>query len=385
MIEWMFWTAWFLFWGVFLFRIVLSRRYCRQQREKEYRVDEKEYTVLQPILSGDGSLKNCLLGNLQQTTEMNFIWLLDRSDAEGIRIAEELLEQTGDQKRVQLIFFGPSPAQSNPKVFKLKAGLASVKTKYTMVVDDDTIISFSHFFKEAGKYAARQDEWLATGLPYHVCQGNMWTSLVAAFVNSQSLLSYLPLALLKQSNTINGMFYWCETELLRKTNAFSVIEEYVCDDYELARYLKKRQIGRIQATVPCGVHTSVQNGKMYVQLMKRWLVFANHYFKKEMTGLTFVCTIAPVLLQSFLLVMSLFSGFAYFAVFTISVLLQTVFLLVYRKEATGVPTALKEIWYEGTIGFLIMAVYVYALLFPKRIVWRNKKMRMVDGRIEVED
>ena len=44
------------------------------------KIDESKYTIVQPILSGDPRLEKDLTANLKNTTDMEFIWLVDKSD-----------------------------------------------------------------------------------------------------------------------------------------------------------------------------------------------------------------------------------------------------------------------------------------------------------------
>jgi len=60
-------------------------------------IDEKKYTVLQPILSGDPRLEEDLKANLKNTTDMKFIWLVDKSDKVAINTVENILKKCNSE------------------------------------------------------------------------------------------------------------------------------------------------------------------------------------------------------------------------------------------------------------------------------------------------
>ena len=47
---------------------------------KKTEIDENKYTIVQPILSGDPRLEDDLIANLKNTTDIKFIWLVDKND-----------------------------------------------------------------------------------------------------------------------------------------------------------------------------------------------------------------------------------------------------------------------------------------------------------------
>ena len=55
-------------------------------------INESNYTVIQPILSGDTRLEEDLTANLVNTEKMKFIWLVDKSDSTAIKTVEKILK-----------------------------------------------------------------------------------------------------------------------------------------------------------------------------------------------------------------------------------------------------------------------------------------------------
>ena len=81
-------------------------------------------SVLQPILSGDPTLRDCLESNLRVRTRypLEFIWLVDNDDAAARATCAELAG-ANDRHPVQIVALPPPAQRANPKTVKLVAGL----------------------------------------------------------------------------------------------------------------------------------------------------------------------------------------------------------------------------------------------------------------------
>ncbi|MFN8477910.1 MAG: glycosyltransferase [Kouleothrix sp.] len=73
------------------------------------------------------------------------------------------------------------------------------------VLDDDTRSPDGAF--ECAALPGQPCAGLVFGLPFYTSFGTFWSRLVAYFVNSNSLLTYVPYTMLRAPITINGMFY----------------------------------------------------------------------------------------------------------------------------------------------------------------------------------
>ena len=104
------------------------------------KIDESKYTIVQPILSGDPRLEEDLTANLKNTTDMEFIWLVDKSDKIAIQTAEKILKNKNYSNRIEIYYLDDVPQEVNPKIFKLEQVVDKIKTEYTIILDDDSVI-----------------------------------------------------------------------------------------------------------------------------------------------------------------------------------------------------------------------------------------------------
>ena len=361
-------------------------------------INENKYTVLQPILSGDPRLEEDLIANLKNTTDMKFIWLVDKSDKMAIDTVENILKDKNYSNRIEVYYLDDVPQELNPKIFKLAQVVDKIKTEYSIILDDDAVIDRKKL-DELSVYEKDKSEWIATGIPFNYNIKGFYSKLISAFINSNSIFSYFSLSFLKENKTINGMFYILRTDILKKYSAFENIKYWLCDDLALATYLLSKDVKIIQSTIFCNVRNTVPNFKRYILLMKRWLLFSNVYMKNAFSIKFLFIILLPALLPTVLLFLSFYLGINYLVIvlnlFIVKVaLFYIIRLFIYqgvREEKTAKKSDFivfspqtKELLYELLSEFLLPFMLIFTLLTPPVIIWRNKKIRVKDGKIHYE-
>ena len=360
-------------------------------------INEKKYTVLQPILSGDPRLEEDLTANLKNTTDMKFIWLVDKSDKVAINTVENILKDKNYSNRIEVYYSDDVPQELNPKIFKLAQVVDKIKTEYSIILDDDAVIDRKKL-DELSVYEKDKSEWIATGIPFNYNIKGFYSKLISAFINSNSIFSYFSMSFLKENKTINGMFYILRTDILKKYSAFDEIKYWLCDDLALATYLLSKKVKIIQSTIFCNVRNTVPSLKRYILLMKRWLLFSNVYMKNAFSTKFLFIILLPTLLPTILLFFSFYLGIDYLVIvlnlFIGKIaLFHIVRLFIYqgnyeensfKKSLFVFSPQTTEILYELLSEFLLPFMLIYTLLTPPVILWRNKKIRVKDGKIHYE-
>ena len=360
-------------------------------------INEKKYTVLQPILSGDPRLEEDLIANLKNTTDMKFIWLVDKSDKVAINTVENILKDKNYSNRIEVYYLDDVPQELNPKIFKLAQVVDKIKTEYSIILDDDAVIDRKKL-DELSVYEKDKSEWIATGIPFNYNIKGFYSKLISAFINSNSIFSYFSMSFLKENKTINGMFYILRTDILKKYSAFEEIKYWLCDDLALATYLLSKKVKIIQSTIFCNVRNTVPSLKRYILLMKRWLLFSNVYMKNAFSTKFLFIILLPTLLPTILLFFSFYLGIDYLVIILNLfigkiALFHIVRLFIYqgnyeensfKKSLFVFSPQTTELLYELLSEFLLPFMLIYTLLTPPVILWRNKKIRVKDGKIHYE-
>lgn len=365
---------------------------------KKTEIDENKYTIVQPILSGDPRLEDDLIANLKNTTDIKFIWLVDKNDKIAIQPVEKILKNKNYSNRIEVYYLDDVPKGVNPKIFKLEQVVNKIKTEYTIILDDDSVIDRKRL-DELSIYEKDKTEWIATGIPFNYNIRGFYSKLISAFINSNSIFSYFSLSFLKENKTINGMFYILRTDILKKYSAFENIKYWLCDDLALATYLLSKDVKIIQSTIFCNVRNTVPSFKRYILLMKRWLLFSNVYMKNAFSIKFLFIILLPTLLPTILLFLSFYLGINYL-VLTLNLfigkvaLFHIIRLFIYqgvseekiskKSDFVVFSPQTKELLYELLSEFLLPFMLIYTLLTPPVILWRNKKIRVKDGKIHYE-
>ena len=371
-----------------IFSFVYFKRINSLEKNK---IDESKYTVVQPILSGDTRLEDDLSANLKNTDDMKFIWLVDKSDCLARQTVENILKNKNYSSRVEVFYLDDVPQEVNPKVFKLSQAVKKIKTEYTVILDDDAVIDRKKL-DELSIYEKDKAEWIVTGIPYNYNIKGFYSKLISAFINSNSIFSYFSMSFLNENKTINGMFYILRTDILKKYSAFEKIKYWLCDDLALATYLLSKNVKIIQSTIFCNVRNTVPSFRKYILLMKRWLLFSNVYMKNAFSIKFLFIILLPVFLPAILLFLSFYLGINHFimvmGLFVGKVgLFHIVRLFIYQSEIQKKDNFFHktdELPYELASEFLLPFILVYTLLTPPVIIWRNKKIRVKDGKIHYE-
>lgn len=347
-------------------------------------------SILQPILSGDPTLTATLAHNLRTPTAYarEFVWLVDADDAEGQRICTELLTQQAAQPSstgpaVQMLLLPAAPQAVNPKTFKLIAGLAAAHGDVVCLLDDDTLLP-PLGLEQCLPYLDQPATGLAFGLPYQVNFSNLWSALVAVFVNSNSLLTYVPFAWLHEPVTINGMFYALRRTTLDAIGGFHGLEPILADDFAVAQRVRSHGLHLAQTPLRHAIRTQVPSLRRYVSLLQRWFIFPRESLLRHLPwreqALVCALTLLPALLPLALVAGALLRRSLPLASVALANLLLTFAAFVHiDRSYLDHATPPRWRWLAPMLQLLFPLQLLAALLLPQRITWRGHVMQVERG------
>jgi len=341
-------------------------------------------SIIQPVLSGDPTMAACLERSLQLKScyPLELIWLADDDDAAGQRICRELMALY-PQRDVQLCALARPLEGQNPKTVKLIAGAKVARGDVICVLDDDTMLP-DHGLECCLPFLDQPGVGLAFGLPYYVNFSDAWSSMVSSFVNSNSLLTYVPYTTLTQPFTINGMFYAIRREVLAKVGGFEAIESIFADDFAVAQLLRSHDYRLAQTPLMHGISTTVRGPRHYLSLIQRWFVLPREsllrhlgwYDRAIIYGLGLVPALFPLLLVASLLLRPsrrklgyalLYFGYSF-----------TIFAHLNARYLRG-ATPWAKAWWVPIIQVVFPVQLLLALLSPQRINWRGNLVQVERG------
>jgi ceramide glucosyltransferase len=341
-------------------------------------------SILQPIVSGDPTLARCLEHclSLSCAWPIEVLWLVDEADTAAQQLCRELIARHPGRD-VRVLLLPAPPDRHSPKMFKLIEAMKEARGDVICVLDDDTMLPAGGLETSI----AGLDEpgaGLAFGLPYYVRFDSFWSSIVACFVNSHSLMTYVPYTFLLDPITINGMFYVFRRAVYESTGGFAGVVDILADDFAAAKHFRGHGYRLIQTSVRHPISTHVSGPRAYLRLLHRWLTFPRETLLKALPwrelaithGLTLMFALGPMLLLIASLLWPATKTFAMFAAvmaYHFAIFLHCNF--AYLRRATP--------WYWWWLVPLIQLVLplqiLAAILLPQRVNWRGHVMQIERG------
>ena len=330
-------------------------------------------TVAQPILSGDPLLPDMLAENLANNPGVPFIWLVDEDDPEGLRVCRAL---AAAHRQVDLVVMPPVPQGINPKSFKLVAAQSRCATPALAILDDDTVLPPGAL---DAAVTALEDGDLVTGIPRYRPGTTLWSHLVAAFVNGNALVTYLPMAELAPPVTINGMFVVMRRDTVRDLGGFESIQRELCDDLALAQLFRRAGLRIVQTSIVHPLATTIPDARSYFGLQRRWMVFAGRLFKEQPDPRVLGLVAIPSFLPAPALVTALVTRSPRAALILIGTLAaKATSMAALRRRTLHTPESPATIAAEVAADLVQPWHALAGMVRPRQIQWRSRAIRL-DG------
>lgn len=341
-------------------------------------------SILQPILSGDPTLAWCLERNLAARSRYRreFVWLVDTDDDEARRICGRLIARYPRQQ-VRMVLVPPPSLDVNPKTVKLIAGARHAQGDVLCVLDDDTQLA-DDALDQCLPFLDEPGVGLAFGLPYYLYFGTLWSGLVATFVNSNSLLTYIPYTALTAPFTINGMFYAMRREVFDVVGGFAGLERIVADDWAMAQRFRNHGYRLAQTPLRHGISTHVSGPEQYMRLIQRWMIFPREslmrHLERRERSILLALGLAPALAPLVLLSLIVARPSRHNVALTLGYWAYSAGSIAHLNRAyLQRSTPLRYLCCVPLLQLVFPLQLIVALLSPQRINWRGHLMEVQRG------
>ncbi len=346
--------------------------------------DPQLVSILQPVLSGDPTMVTCLERGIQLKSryQLELIWLVDKDDVEGEEICRTLRERYPD-RTVQILRLSSAPEGNNPKVVKLIEGAKIARGEVICVLDDDTMLA-DESLERCLPFLDQPGVGLAFGLPYYVNFSAIWSSMVSTFVNSNSLLTYIPYTVLAAPFTINGMFYALRRTVLTEVGGFEAIVDIFADDFAVAQLLRSHGYRLAQTPLLHAISTQVKGPRHYLSLIQRWFVLPRESLLRHLSRyerlLVYGLGLVPALFPLLLLIIWL-ASFAHLALLLLLAYMGYTFALCIYLNISYLSRATpwSRLWWVPVMQILFPLQLLVALCSPQRINWRGNVVQVQRG------
>ena len=352
-------------------RLVLAHRYAARGGSIAAAAPGS-IAIVQPILSGDPALASCLARNLVANPQAHFLWLVDDDDATGCAIATRLAGEHPEAHVTILAGAGPRDGE-NPKMAKLMRAQPRVTDDVLVVLDDDTVLPAGG---AASLAAATRAGGVATGLPIYAAQATLAERLVAGFVNGQAVATYFAMAAVGANHTINGMVYAMRMRDLADAGGFAAAGHELTDDYAVAKLWRGRGRAIVQTAVFCDVVITFATLAAAARVLRRWLIFANRYLRRNLGPATVLLVVLPSLLPLAGLILALAAPWPWAAVVAVTLVAKAAANGLLLRHLARVPATPARVLCEVAADLVLPLLYVASLVRPAQLVWRTRRIEM---------
>lgn len=346
-------------------------------------------SLIQPITQGVSDLAGLLEKRFTHSypTPVQHILILDRSAAE---LHDTCLKVMARYPKVwvELILLEEPGLKIASKTAKLLAGVDAAEAELYCCIDDDIWLRAGGL-QTLVRSLNQTNVGASFGLACYTNWRALGSSLMSLFVNSNALLSYIPISYLTEPFTITGHCFALYRERFEQIGGFSGMQGRIDDDHELARRCQRAGLRIVQTPMIYDVNNDLPSFASYLLQMRRWFVFPKqtmlpHMSRRDQT-LSGLASIANLLPGLSLLMACLTRSKAWWraCVLQLGSLIAVYAWLERRYLQRATP------WYGWLLLPLVGLFSAWQALWimlwrSDQAVWRGQRMRIMrDGRFEV--
>jgi ceramide glucosyltransferase len=281
-----------------------------------------------------------------------------------------------------IVLAAPDGGAIATKVAKLRAALPALDGEIACFVDDDITLP-PDALQVLVAPLLRAEVGATFGLARYTAWESAPSSLMSLFVNSNALLSYLPLTYLTESFTITGHLFALRRATLAAVGAFGDEPTRIDDDHELARRVRAARLRIVQTALIYDVTNRLDSFAAYRAQLRRWFIFPRQAMlpyldqrDRALTGLGSVGgLLPPLLLLLAILTRRRVVGLAYLLALALATAIQARLESAYLGRATP-----PRRWALFPLVVTVTPVHVLALLFARPVVeWRGQRLYIERG------
>ncbi len=230
-------------------------------------------SLLQPITRGASGLYEslCSRARLNYPTTIQHILICDAHDEETQALVAAYLKEFPQLQAEVVTVEAESDKAVATKINKLQTALPRATGEVLCFVDDDVMLR-QNTLQVMIPYLFQPGTGVAFGLPCFTNWQTTWSSLISGLVNSNMMLSFLPLTYISKPIRINGHIYAFRREIFQAIGGLDGLENYIDDEYEIARRVRAFKMHAAQTPLVYDINNSIQSRKAYTSQIKRWFV-----------------------------------------------------------------------------------------------------------------
>lgn len=339
-------------------------------------------TLLSPITQGVSNLPHALAcrGRLRYPGPIQQLLICDMADTATQAVCNAWLATQPPASHQVILVTSARPIAT--KTEKLMAALPHATGEVLCFVDDDVALR-PQSLTTLIPYLYTKGTGAVFGLACYSAWHNLPTSLMSAFVNSNALLSYIPLCYLTEPFTITGHCFALHRTVFDAAGGFTAMAQRLDDDHELARRVRRLGYRIVQTPLVYDVENHFATLAAYATQMKRWFVFPQQMMmptlRRQERAVMAFGSLNQVLLPLLVLLALLTRRRRVQGAFGSSALLFTLVNVLCEHRYLGQSTPLRW-WPLPLISALIAPLQIVAAMLGRsEVTWRGHRLRVHQG------
>lgn len=341
-------------------------------------------SLIQPITNGATNIETNLHSrfHLDYPATIQHILICDILDIESQTICQQF-KHSYPSANISILTVEADKGIIASKITKMKAAITIAKSDILCFIDDD-IALHPNTMQQMIPYLLQPGVGATFGLACAVSWNTIWSSLMSYFVNSNALISYIPISYFTQPFTITGHLFAITRANFHAAGGWENMENRFDDDHELARRLKAIELKSVQTPVIYKVSNQFFSFAAYANQIKRWFVMPRQamvqYLSPKDTLISYTLS-CGLFIPSLSAILALIfpSSITLFSLLTILLIYLTVYAICsyfYLPESTPLQTIILL-----PIVAIITPIQIFwALLFANNdITWRGQRWRTQKG------
>lgn len=336
-------------------------------------------TLVQPVTRAAHDLMPILVARrrLDYPGAVRHLVVCDRADTASQAQCRALLGEGAT-----IVLADPDGGAIATKVAKLRAALPSLDGEIVCFVDDDVTLP-PDALQTLVAPLLRPEHGATFGVARYTAWESIPSSLMSLFVNSNALLSYLPLTYLIAPYTITGHCFALRRATLLAVGAFGDEVDRIDDDHELARRVRAHGLRIVQTPLLYDVTNRLDSFRDDRAQMRRWFIFPRQamlpYLGQRDRAMTILGSIGG-LIPSLLGLLALLTrrratGGAYLLALFLAIVVQ---MRLERTYLGGVMPPRR--WALFPLVVTSTPAHILALLFARPTVeWRGQRLYIERG------
>lgn len=341
-------------------------------------------SLIQPITSGVANLSKNLHSrfHLDYPADIQHILICDILDTESQSICQEV-KDFYPTARIFILKVEADKGIIASKITKMKAAIVIAEGDILCFIDDDIALP-SNAMQQMMPYLLQPGVGATFGLACAVSWNTIWSSLMSYFVNSNALISYIPISYFTEPFTITGHLFAITRANLDASGGWENMESRFDDDHELARRLKAIGLKSVQTPVIYKVSNEFFSFAAYANQIKRWFVMPRQamvdYLSLKDTLISYSLS-CGLFIPSLAAILALIfpSSITIFSLLTILLIYLAVYAICsYFYLPESMP--LQRIILLPIVAIVTPIQIFWALLFGNNeITWRGQRLRIEKG------